>query len=60
MADWLDPHNPEDTERTTQDLLNELAEESDQVTAEVEFWPVGLEVGNIRNNSFECIQHYRG
>ena len=49
MAEWLDPENLEDPENSTQDLLNELAEESDQIAAEVEFWPVGVEVGNVRN-----------
>ena len=55
MAEWLDPDNLEDAEHTTQDLLNELAEESDQVAAEVEFWPVGVEVGNVRNNNNSLI-----
>jgi hypothetical protein len=49
MAEWLDPENLEDPENITQALLNELAEEPDQVAAEVEFWPVGVEVGNVRN-----------
>jgi hypothetical protein len=49
MAEWLDPDNLEDPDNTTKSLLNELAEESDQVAAEVEFWPVGVEVGNVRN-----------
>jgi putative SOS response-associated peptidase YedK len=56
MAEWLDPDNLEDPENSTQALLNELAEESDQVAAEVEFWPVGVEVGNVRTNSPELIQ----
>jgi len=51
MAEWLDPDNLENPDNTTQALLNELAEESDQVAAEVEFWPVGLEVGNVRKNT---------
>jgi putative SOS response-associated peptidase YedK len=55
MAEWLDPGDLEDPENTTQDLLNELAEESDQVAAEVEFWPVGVEVGNVRNNGSELL-----
>ena len=55
MAEWLDPDNLEDPENTTQALLNELAQESDQVAAEVEFWPVGVEVGNVRNNSPKLI-----
>jgi len=50
-----DPDNLEDQENTTQALLNELAQESDQVAAEVEFRPVGVEVGNVRNNSTELI-----
>ena len=49
MAEWLDPENLEDPENTTQALLNELAQESDQVATEVEFWPVGMEVGNVKN-----------
>jgi hypothetical protein len=55
MAEWLDPDNLEDPENTTQALLNELAEESDQVAAEVEFWPVGVEVGNVRNQELVII-----
>ena len=55
MAEWLDPDNLEDPENTTQTLLNQLAEESYQVAAEVEFWPVSVEVGNVRNNSPELI-----
>jgi putative SOS response-associated peptidase YedK len=51
MAEWLDPDNLEDPDNTTQALLNELAEESDEVAAEVEFWKVGVEVGSIRYNS---------
>jgi len=50
MAEWLDPDNLEDPESTTQALLNELAQESDQIAAVVEFWPVGVEAGNVRNN----------
>jgi putative SOS response-associated peptidase YedK len=42
MASWLDPDNLEDPENTTQVLLNELAQESDRVADEVEFWPVGV------------------
>jgi hypothetical protein len=49
MAEWLDPDNLEDPENTTLDLLNELANESDQVAEQVLFWPVGVEVGNVRN-----------
>jgi putative SOS response-associated peptidase YedK len=51
MTEWLDPDNLEDSENTTQDLLNELANESDEIAGQVEFWPVGIEVGNVRNNS---------
>jgi len=55
MAEWLDPDNLEDPENTTQALLNELAEESDEIAGQVEFWPVGVEVGNVRNNSLALI-----
>jgi hypothetical protein len=55
MAEWLDPDNLEDPDNTTQALLNELAEESDRVAAEVEFWPVSVEVGNVRNDSSELL-----
>jgi putative SOS response-associated peptidase YedK len=51
MAEWLDPDNLEAAEHTTPDLLKELSDESDRVAAEVEFWPVGVEAGNVRNNS---------
>jgi hypothetical protein len=51
MAEWLDPENLEDPDNTTQALLNELADESDEIAGQVEFWPVGVEVGNVRNNS---------
>ena len=50
MAEWLDPGSLEGAEHTTQDLLNELANESDEIEGQVEFWPVGVEVGNVRNN----------
>jgi hypothetical protein len=50
MAEWLDPDNLEDAEHTTQDLLNALADESDEIAGQVEFWPVAVEVGNVRNN----------
>jgi len=56
MAEWLDPDNLEDPENTTQALLNELAEESDQVAAEVEFWPVTVDAGNVRQNSPELLE----
>jgi hypothetical protein len=32
-------------------LLNELANESDEIAGQVEFWPVGIEVGNVKNNN---------
>ena len=53
MTEWLDPDNLEDPENTTQDLLNELANESDEIAGQVEFWPVGVEVGNVRNQGAE-------
>jgi putative SOS response-associated peptidase YedK len=35
MAEWLDPDNLEDAEHTTQDLLNELSNESDEITGHI-------------------------
>jgi putative SOS response-associated peptidase YedK len=55
MAEWLDPDNLEDPENTTQDLLNELANESDQIAEQVLFWPVGVEAGNVRNQGESLI-----
>jgi hypothetical protein len=55
MAEWLDPDNLEDAEHTTQDLLNELADESDEIAGEVEFWPVGIEVGHVKNQNQKLI-----
>ena len=49
MTEWLDSDNLEDPENTTQDLLNELANESHEIAGQVEFRPVGVEVGNVRN-----------
>jgi sulfur carrier protein ThiS len=43
-----DTDNLEDPENTTQALLNEIAEESDQVAAEVEFSPILIEVWNAK------------
>ena len=56
MAEWLDPDNLEDAEHTTQDLLNELASESDEIAGQVEFWPLSTEAGNVRNNSAALVQ----
>jgi putative SOS response-associated peptidase YedK len=56
MAEWLDPDNLEDAEHTTQDLLNELASESDEIAGQVEFWPVSTDAGNVRNNSAALVQ----
>ena len=56
MTEWLDPDNLEDPENTTQDLLNELAHESDEMAGRVKFWPVGVQVGNVRNNSPALLQ----
>jgi putative SOS response-associated peptidase YedK len=55
LAEWLDPDNIEDPENTTQDLLNEIANESDEIASQVEFWPVRVEVGNVRSNSEELL-----
>jgi sulfur carrier protein ThiS len=51
----LGPDNLEDAEHTTPDLLQELSDESDRVAAAVEFWPVGVEAENVRNNSSSLI-----
>jgi hypothetical protein len=56
MAEWLDPDNLEDPENTTPALLNELAQGSDQIAAEVKYWPVGVTVGSVRNNSTDLIK----
>ena len=56
MTEWLDPDNLEDPENTTQDLLNELANESDEIVGQVEFWPVSTEAGNVRNNQIYLIE----
>ena len=58
MAEWLYSDNLEDPENTTQDLLNELANESDEIAGQVEFWPVGAEVGNVRNMKVELISKH--
>jgi hypothetical protein len=50
MAEWLDPDNLEDPENTTQDLLNELSSESDEIAGQVEFWHVSSDAGNVRYN----------
>jgi putative SOS response-associated peptidase YedK len=55
MAEWLDPDNLEDAEHTTPDLLKELSDESDRVAAEVEFWPVTTDAGNVRNQGPQLI-----
>ena len=55
MTEWLDPDNLEDPENTTQDLLNELANESDEIAGQVEFWPVSPDAGNVRNNSTDLL-----
>ena len=55
MTEWFNPDNLEDPENTTQGLLNELANESDEITGQVEFWSVGVEVGNVRNNTSSLV-----
>jgi hypothetical protein len=59
MAEWLDPDNLEDPENTNPALLNELAQESDHIAGEVKYWPVGVEVGNVRNNSAKLAEQVR-
>jgi putative SOS response-associated peptidase YedK len=44
MAEWLDPDN---------------LEESDHIAGEVKYWPVGVEVGNVRNNSAKLAEQVR-
>ncbi|MEY4018760.1 MAG: hypothetical protein RLZZ590_60 [Actinomycetota bacterium] len=48
---WLDPHIEGD-----QDLLDAIAIDSDLVAAEAEFFAVGAEVGQVRNNSESLIK----
>ena len=48
---WLDPHIEGD-----QDLLEAIAIDSDFVAAEAEFFKVGTEVGQVRNNTPELIK----
>jgi putative SOS response-associated peptidase YedK len=48
---WLDPHIEGD-----QDLLDAIAIDSDLVAAEAEFFKVGSEVGQVRNNSAELVR----
>ena len=55
MIECLEPDNIKDRENTTQDLLNELANESNEIAGQVEFWPVGVEVGNVRNQAASLI-----
>ena len=55
MTEWLESENLEDPESTTQDLLNELANESDEIAGKVEFWPVSTDAGYVRNNGERLI-----
>jgi putative SOS response-associated peptidase YedK len=48
---WLDPHIEGD-----QDLLDAIAIDSDLVAGEAEFFAVGAEVGQVRNNSESLIR----
>ncbi len=48
---WLDPHIEGD-----QDLLDAIAIDSDLVAGEAEFFAVGTEVGQVRNNSESLIR----
>jgi len=56
MAEWLDPEHIEDPENTTQDLLNELAHESDEIAGQVEFSHVSTDGGNVRNKSHKLLE----
>lgn len=55
MAEWLDPDNLEDPENTTQDLLNELANELVHIAEQVFLWPVSVDVRNVRNRGSSLI-----
>lgn len=48
---WLDPHIEGDAE-----LLEAVSADSDRVAAEAEFFKVGAEVGQVRNNSADLIR----
>jgi putative SOS response-associated peptidase YedK len=48
---WIDPHIEGD-----QELLDAVAAESDVVAGEAEFYPVGQDVGAVRNNSADLIR----
>ena len=57
MTEWLDPDNLEDPENTTQDLLNELANESDEIAGQVEFWPDSVEsYMQYKKNTIEFVK----
>ncbi len=51
----MNPKSLEDAEHTTHDLLNELANESDEVARQVELRPVGAEAGNLGKQSASLI-----
>jgi putative SOS response-associated peptidase YedK len=48
---WLDPHI-----EGNQELLDAVANDSDSVAGEAEFYKVGTEVGKVSNNSAELIR----
>ena len=48
---WLDPHIEGDAE-----LLEAVSVDSDRVASEAEFFKVGAEVGQVRNNSADLIR----
>jgi len=50
LAAWLAPDY-----QTTQDVLDALSEESNEVAAQLQFHPVSSAVGSIRNNSADLI-----
>jgi len=55
MAKWLDPDNLEVAGHTTQDILNKLGNESDEIAGQVEYWPVGVEAGDVSNQGSSLI-----
>lgn len=47
MRVWRNLGNLKDPENTTQNLLTELADKSEEIASQVEFRTVGVEVGNV-------------
>jgi putative SOS response-associated peptidase YedK len=60
MAEWLDPDNQEDPENSTPALLAEVSKESDEIAGRIQYWPVRIDVGNVRNQGENLIQNNQG